>query len=103
MNDAYNPVRGKLFNSPSGSDVYEGCNIDYTGKEVTPANYMAVLRGDSGAVNGKKVLGSTKEDKVFLNFVDHGAPGLIAFPNGYLFSKDLYKTFDYMFENGLYG
>jgi legumain len=55
---------------------------------------MAVLRGDSAAVNGKKVLGSTTDDKVFLNFADHGAPGLIAFPSDYLYKKDLHKTFE---------
>jgi legumain len=65
---------------------------------------MAVLKGDSEAVGGKKVLKSTTKDRVFLNFADHGAPGLIAFPaGGYLYATDLHKTFDYMYENGLYG
>lgn len=88
-----------MFNKPSEDgetpvDVRDGCVIDYIGKEVTPANYLAVLRGDSGFVNGKKVLQSNRKDRVFLNFADHGAPGLLAFPNGYLFAKDLLATFD---------
>jgi len=36
-----------------------------------------------------RVLESTANDLVFLNFADHGATGLIAFPNEYLYSDDL--------------
>lgn len=86
-----NPFPGTLFNKPTGSlpgvDVHAGCVSDYTGSDVTPKNFLAVLRGDSAAVKGKKVLTSTKEDRVFINFADHGAPGLIAFPSGYLYAK----------------
>ncbi len=42
------------------------------------------MRGDAAKVKGKgsgRVLTSTAEDKVFLAFFDHGAPGIIAFPN----------------------
>ncbi len=45
--------------------------------------------------NGK-VLNSTSASKVFINFSDHGAPGLIAFPNEYLYAKDLNETFNVM-------
>jgi len=67
--------------------VYKGCKIDYRGADVTPATFMAVLKGDAAAVKGKgtgKVLGSTSADRVFINFSDHGATGLIAFPSSYL-------------------
>lgn len=106
-NNNYNPVKGKLFNRPSGSDhqdvdVYAGCQIDYSGNDVTPANFLAVLRGDAAATNGKKVLQTGQNDNIFINFSDHGAPGLIAFPTQYLYAKDLHPTFQYMYDNNKY-
>ena len=45
-----NPFPGKLYNKPSASgvegvDVYDGCNIDYSGSDVTPETFQAVLTG----------------------------------------------------------
>ena len=37
---------------PSGQDVYEGVRKDYRGKDVTPRNFLAVLRGDAHAMKG---------------------------------------------------
>lgn len=92
-----------MFNSPSNNvegDVYNGCNIDYTGKDVTPDNFLSILRGDSKAVGGNKVLKSGKNDNVFINFSDHGAPGLIAFPAGqYLYATDLNPVFLEMYKS----
>eukprot|EP00471_Norrisiella_sphaerica_P004876 CAMPEP_0184481036 /NCGR_PEP_ID=MMETSP0113_2-20130426/2591_1 /TAXON_ID=91329 /ORGANISM="Norrisiella sphaerica, Strain BC52" /LENGTH=435 /DNA_ID=CAMNT_0026859931 /DNA_START=13 /DNA_END=1320 /DNA_ORIENTATION=- len=101
-----NPIPGKLFNRPTdkgtpGVDVYEGCKIDYTGSDVTPDNFIAVLKGDSTKATGR-VLKSGKEDRVFINFADHGAPGLIAFPRGELHADDLNDALKYMHENGMY-
>lgn len=86
-----NPFKGKVFNKPSykepGVDVYEGVKIDYSGNNVNPTLFKAVLEGNKTAVSGKgtsRVLESTSEDNVFLYFADHGAPGLIAFPSHYL-------------------
>jgi legumain len=80
-NNPDNPFNGQLFNAPNGPDVYAGCKIDYKGADVTPDTFIAVLKGDSDAVQGRKVLKTNKDSKVFVNFVDHGAPGLIAFPS----------------------
>ena len=58
-NDPANPFPGQLFNRPStgpGYDVYKGCTPDYSGEDVTAANFLAVLTGNSSAVGGKKVL-----------------------------------------------
>ncbi|CAK5035769.1 unnamed protein product [Meloidogyne enterolobii] len=41
---------------------------------------MAVLLGDKEKTGGKRVLESTKNDKVFIFFSDHGATGFINFP-----------------------
>lgn len=35
---------------------------------------------------------SGPKDHVFVNFVDHGAPGLLAFPSDELYADDLIKT-----------
>lgn len=48
------------------------------------------------------MLASTSTDNVFLNFSDHGAPGLIAFPNEYLYATDLLAALKYMFDNKMY-
>jgi legumain len=59
----------------------KGVRIDYKGKDVTPENFMAVLLGNDTATNGKPVLKSTKNDKVFVYYTDHGGSGIVAFPN----------------------
>ncbi len=44
-----NPVRGKLFNEEMGRDLYENCNIDYKGEDVTVKNFTKVmLKGKKG-------------------------------------------------------
>jgi hypothetical protein len=45
------------------------------------------MTGDAETAGGK-VLTSDKNTKLFVNFSDHGAPGLIAFPgsSGYLYA-----------------
>ncbi|KAA6403484.1 MAG: putative peptidase C13 family protein, partial [Streblomastix strix] len=73
--DYQNPFPGKVFNEPKGPNVYIGSDrIDYRRKDVTAANFYAILEGDSEAVAGKKVLNSTKDDNVFIFIDDHGAP-----------------------------
>ncbi|GFT62301.1 legumain [Nephila pilipes] len=101
-----NPTPGIVINHPNGKDVYKGVPKDYTGEAVTPQNFMAVLRGDKKAVAGvgsEKVLESGPSDHVFVYFADHGAPGIIAFPEDELSSSDLNKTINYMYENKMYG
>jgi len=60
-------------------------------------NFIAVLKGDSTSTGGKPVLKSGPNDDVFINFVDHGAAGLIAFPSEYLYANDLNTTLTYMY------
>ena len=43
-------------------------------------------------------LDSGPEDHVFINFADHGAPGLVAFPNGELYARQLIQTLHIMYE-----
>jgi legumain len=44
---------------------------------------LAIIEGDASKVKGGngRVLKSNGNDEVFLNFADHGASGLIAFPS----------------------
>jgi len=108
-NDPSNPFVGKMFNKPTytqpGKDVYGYCKIDYKGADVNSANFLKIIKGDVSGMKGVgsgRVLQSTSSDKVFLNFADHGATGLIAFPSDYLYANDLLAALDYMNQNKMY-
>ena len=75
--DDRNPIKGQLFNKKDGENVYFPEGIDYRGDDVTADNFYAVLKGDSEATQGKPVLGSDSNSKVFVFFTDHGAPGIV--------------------------
>mmetsp|Transcript_95440 Transcript_95440/g.275555 ORF Transcript_95440/g.275555 Transcript_95440/m.275555 type:complete len:437 (-) Transcript_95440:67-1377(-) len=103
-----NPFPGQLFNYPwerawEAFDVYEGCNVDYRGCQVTSERFLAVLRGDADAAGGR-VLQSGADDHVFINFVDHGDLGIISFPqdDDVLHAKDLIDTLVSMHTKGMY-
>jgi legumain len=49
-----------------------------------------------------KVLRSTKKDKVFVNFVDHGGVDLIGFPTSTYHAKDLQALLENMYKRGRY-
>jgi len=101
-----NPLPNTLYNKPGDDsiDYNKGCVKDYTGNDVTPENFIAVLTGEASKVTGGsgKVLKSTQTDKVFINFVDHGAPGLIAFPEDFMYADQLNKTLTTMHEKKMY-
>jgi legumain len=105
-----NPFPGKLFNKPArnasnvdAGDVYSGCVVDYRGEDVTPDNFVNVLLGNATGVGGKKVLNSTVDDRVFINFVDHGSRGNVYFPHGEaLSSSRLNKTLKKMHQKNMY-
>lgn len=72
---------------------------------MTPENFLAVLKGDAGTVEGKgsgKVLKTDKNSKLFIFFSDHGASGLVAFPKSMLYADELNNTFKYMYDHKLY-
>jgi len=86
--------------------VYHGVAKDYTGKDVTAKNFLAVITGDTKSmknIGSGRVLESTENDRVFINFVDHGGVGLIAFPNQpYLYKKDLHAALLQMYNTSMY-
>ena len=111
VNDDENPFPGQLFNQPTkkgtpGKDVYHGVKKDYTGKDVTAKNFLSIITGDKQSmkdIGTGRVLESTKEDRVFINFVDHGGVGLIAFPEQpYLYKKDLQSALVQMHNSSMY-
>lgn len=106
--DRQNPFPGKLYNFPwktmeEAVDVYSGCAIDYRGKDVSPSKFSAVLKGDEATAKGR-VLQSTADDHVFINFVDHGAVGLIAFPDPreVMHAKALMNVLEEMHKKKMY-
>ena len=107
---AENPFQGEIFNSPYGDNVYDSEIIDYRGADsLTAENFMAVMMGDKTAAGGGKVLRSTIEDNVFVFFVDHGAPGILAFPGvdkqhpfSFFYGDQLMDTLEYMYTHRMY-
>ena len=78
-----NPTPGQIINCPGCPDVYQGVPKDYTGEDVTAQNFYSVLAGDSISMNGigsGRVVASGPNDRVFLYYSDHGAPGLLGMP-----------------------
>lgn len=96
--NSQNPVKGQIFNQPNGKDVYAGCKIDYKGADVNPTKFLQVITGQGEG----KVLKSDSKSKVFINFSDHGAPGLIAFPSAYLYAQDFNTALHTMKSQNMY-
>merc|ERR1719454_1960035 len=46
-NSPENPTPGKLINHPDGDDVYAGVPKDYTGNDITPQNFLEILKGNA--------------------------------------------------------
>ncbi|KAK9819341.1 hypothetical protein WJX74_008119 [Apatococcus lobatus] len=96
-NNPWNPHPGKLFNRPYGPDVYEGVPLDYTGAHVNTETFLKVLAGHENAsdlIGGSgKTVRSGPEDRVFVYYADHGAPGIVGMPSGpFLYADQLHTT-----------
>jgi len=105
-NSEENKFPGKLFNKPGDdvANVYDGCKVDYRGSIVTAKLFLSVITGEeSGVPDGGKVLKSGPNDRVFLNFVDHGGVGIVAFPNGpLLHASELSKALQTMQKKDMF-
>ena len=85
-NNKNNPVPGNVINKPGGPNVYPGVPKDYTGDDVNAETFLAVLQGDKEKVQNLlgregKVINSGPDDYVFVNFADHGGPGILGMPS----------------------
>ncbi|CAG2107835.1 unnamed protein product [Medioppia subpectinata] len=99
----HNPTPGIVVNQVNGTDVYHDVPKHYIGDEVTPKNFLGVLRGDPELkAAGKLVVDGGPNDHIFVFFMGHGSVDLnmyiyiahklqesIDFPRGTLFAKDL--------------
>jgi legumain len=104
-----NPYKGQLFNKPTASgtpgvNVYDQSEIDYSGSEVSKANFLAVLTGDAETATGP-VLQSDENSHVFVYFVDHGGAGLICTPQGssdWIYADELDAALQTMYDNSMF-
>ena len=99
----YNPFPGKLYNLPGDDarDYYEGLVIDYRQMAITKKAVINCLLGIEDG-SGKKVLKSTSEDRVFINYYDHGAPGLVELIHEYIYKDELQDVLKQMHEKKMY-
>ncbi|XP_075223311.1 hemoglobinase-like isoform X2 [Lycorma delicatula] len=94
-----NPEPGLIFNKPDGPNVYEGVKIDYRGYDVNAKNFLDVLSGNKNEmtnIGSGRVIESSCKDTVFVNIVNHGAPGILLFPKGDLSAEELIGTLEEM-------
>ncbi|RUS81743.1 hypothetical protein EGW08_010497, partial [Elysia chlorotica] len=102
-----NPFPGNIINQPNGPNVYPGVPKDYTKKELRPDVFLKVLTGDAEGVEkilGRKgkVIKSGPKDRIFVNFADHGGPGVLVFPTKMLYKNELHSAIEEMHKNQQY-
>lgn len=94
-NNPANPRPGTLINHPSGADNYAGMPRDYTGSNANADIFLAALSANQSALpppgphSSGKFVNSGPNDRIFVFFSDHGAPGLVGFNNQYLYADQL--------------
>ena len=101
-NDPMNPRPGTLINHPHGSDLREEMRIDYSGEAVTVENFLALLAGDSidpvaskgiGWISSGRKIEAGPNDRIFVYYSDHGAPGVLGMPNGKMvYADEMHKA-----------
>jgi len=82
-----NPTPGIITSYPGGPNLHENVTIDYTGKDVSPLNFLNVLLGDKKAMKGigsGRVVENGPFENTFVYFAGHGGPGMIYFPESAL-------------------
>jgi len=99
VNNPSNPRKGEVINKPGGVNNYIDIPLEYIGADTTAKNFLAIISGNAANATGR-VLKTTADDNIFINYSDHGATGLVAMPVGpYLYAKDLIDTFATMSAN----
>lgn len=98
-----NPDKGVIINHKKGPNVYPGVPHDYTNETVTPENFIKILTGQNmnGTGSGKTIQ-SGPNDYVFVYFADHGAPGIVAFPDKMLSAKKWNVAIKKMYQEQKY-
>ena len=90
-----NPLLGRLYNEPDGSNVYEGCKVDYRSSDVSISTLEFVLNGKQSTHDDyadRKTIKTDNKSTVFISFVDHGEPEGLLFPNGDSLTGKAFRT-----------
>ena len=108
-NDDSNPLQNSIYSWPTGPNSYVRGDADYTGDDVSKANFLGVLKGDATAVPADKpVLKTDANSKIFVFYSGGFAqPGCAFFPyraaaEDCLSTEDLTSAISYMSDNNLY-
>ncbi|XP_051769751.1 legumain-like [Ctenopharyngodon idella] len=81
-----NPSNG-IISVVDDTNVYLGVPKDYTGKDVTPENFLAALQGDDST--GKKVIKSEANDNIYVYMTGVGNEGTFEFPEKSLYPAEI--------------
>ncbi|KAF3613740.1 Vacuolar-processing enzyme [Capsicum annuum] len=103
-NNTMNPRPGVIINNPHGQNVYKGVPKDYVGKDVCADNFFNVILANKSGITGGsgKVLKSGPNDHIFIYYVDHGGPGILSMPTGFMYAKDLTDVLKKKHASGTY-
>ncbi|KAA0704520.1 Legumain [Triplophysa tibetana] len=75
--DPRNPQKGNILSVLDNENVYEGVLKDYTGKDVTPQNFLNALQGKC---TDKKVINSCGNDNIYIYMTGLGTESTFKFP-----------------------
>ncbi|XP_056598377.1 legumain-like [Triplophysa dalaica] len=81
-----NPQKGTILSVlEQPKNVYEGVLKDYTGKDVTPENFLNALQGK---FTGKKVINSCEDDNIYIYMTGLGTDTTFEFPEESLHASE---------------
>eukprot|EP00461_Guttulinopsis_vulgaris_P001039 UN01039 len=100
-----NPLKGEIYNEPCTTQPECTNNypikVDYAGKACNAKNFVNVLIGNKTA-DTPIVLETGPQDNILITFSDHGSPGLLAFPNDYLYVAEWKRALETMSAKNMY-
>ncbi|CAG2165848.1 unnamed protein product, partial [Oppiella nova] len=102
-NNKLNPTPNIVINKINGPDVYHGVPKHYIKNDVTPKNFLGLLKGDPELkAAGKRVVESGPDDHIFVYFTDHGGQGFVRFETELLYATDLVNVLQKMHQDKRY-
>lgn len=98
-----NPTPGEIRISPGGPNVHENIRIDYRLSDLTPQDFLAILKGER-SVRLPYVIEAGEGDNIFVFWSGHGVPGAMCWDDeDYgLTGDELAYTLEEMNRNGSY-
>ena len=98
-----NPDSGVIKVSPNGDNVYSRVEIDYRLSDLTPKDFLSIIKGEKSD-RLQSVVESSEGDNIFIFWSGHGVPGALCW-NEEDYGLDaslLAPVFDEMKEEHLY-